>query len=158
MSTRSRVGGPLGLADRGPRLTPEGLAAANRPLTLEEEATARADDAAESERRAHLPVVDHPEDVPPFADDEAWAAFWDTHRMGPRLEVWVAGYNRGHAQARGASAPPKQPAPISLRLEAETVRRLKALAARKGTKYQTLLKAFVQERLYEEEKREGLLR
>jgi hypothetical protein len=62
------------------------------------------------------------------------------------------------------SAPPP-PAPgarpaavaLSVRLEADTVRRLRALAAVKGTKYQTLLKAFVQERLYEEERREGLV-
>ena len=35
--------------------------------------------------------------------------------------------------------------------------RLRRLAEKKGTKYQTLLKTFVQERLYEEEKREGLI-
>jgi hypothetical protein len=35
------------------------------------------------------------------------------------------------------------------------VRRLRRLAEKKGTTYQTLLKTFVQERLYEEEKREG---
>ena len=47
---------------------------------------------------------------------------------------------------------------LSVRVEADTIRRLRALAAVKGTKYQTLLKAFVQERLYEEEQREGLVR
>ena len=64
---------------------------------------------------------------------------------------------RARLDASRGTAPPKQPAPISLRLEADTVRRLRALAAKKGTKYQTLLKTFVQERLYEEEKREGLV-
>jgi len=37
------------------------------------------------------------------------------------------------------------------------LRRVKALAARRGKGYQTLLKEFVVERLYEEERREGLI-
>ncbi len=70
------------------------------------------------------------------------------------------------AQARGMSvrrllrtlgAKPKRSGPIAVRFEDDTVARLKLLAERKGTGYQTLLKAFVQERLYEEEKREGML-
>ncbi len=52
---------------------------------------------------------------------------------------------------------PKRSGPIAVRFEDDTVTRLKVLAERKGMGYQTLLKAFVQERLYEEEKREGLL-
>jgi hypothetical protein len=47
--------------------------------------------------------------------------------------------------------------PISLRLESDVLHRLRVLAARKHTGYQTLLKSFVIERLYEEEKREGLV-
>lgn len=46
---------------------------------------------------------------------------------------------------------------INLRLEVNTLKRLKALAARKQMGYQTLLKTFLTERLYEEEKREGVL-
>jgi len=42
-------------------------------------------------------------------------------------------------------------------LETSTLRRLKALAARRQMGYQTLLKTFLAERLYEEEKRDGLL-
>jgi hypothetical protein len=37
------------------------------------------------------------------------------------------------------------------------LRRLKTLAERRDKGYQTLLKEFVVERLYEEEKREGLV-
>ena len=51
----------------------------------------------------------------------------------------------------------KRSGPIAVRFEDDTVTRLKVLAERKGMGYQTLLKAFVQERLYEEEKREGLI-
>jgi predicted DNA binding CopG/RHH family protein len=47
---------------------------------------------------------------------------------------------------------------LSVRIEDELVRRLKALAAVKGVGYQTLLRQFVAERVYEEEKREGILK
>jgi hypothetical protein len=46
---------------------------------------------------------------------------------------------------------------IGVHLEADVLKRIRALAARKKVDYQTLLRAFVLERLYEEEKREGLL-
>jgi hypothetical protein len=46
---------------------------------------------------------------------------------------------------------------IALRLDRFTLERLKALAALRNTGYQTLLKEFVIERLYEEEKRAGII-
>jgi len=47
--------------------------------------------------------------------------------------------------------PPARPRarPISIRLDEDLLRRLKALARRKGKGYQILLKEFVLERLYE---------
>ncbi len=47
--------------------------------------------------------------------------------------------------------------PIAVRLDQFTLRRLKTLAALRNTGYQTLLKEFLVERLYEEEKREGII-
>jgi hypothetical protein len=47
--------------------------------------------------------------------------------------------------------------PIAVRFDQFTLRRLKTLAALRNTGYQTLLKEFVVERLYEEEKREGII-
>lgn len=44
-----------------------------------------------------------------------------------------------------------------MRFDPDTLARLKAVARRKHKGYQTLLKEFVMERLYEEEKREGLI-
>ena len=58
---------------------------------------------------------------------------------------------------RGLEPKRKRSNPIAVRFEDDTVARLKTLAERKGMGYQTLLKAFVQERLYEEEKREGVV-
>jgi hypothetical protein len=125
-----------------PRLTREELAAYNARRLSPEAGAAWA--------VAHwlkaLPVVGRPEEIPAGMSFEEARTFWDTHEVG-----------EGLVRAAERRNIPKVPAPISLRLEADTVRRLRALAAKKGTRYQTLLKAFVQERLYEEEKREGLV-
>jgi predicted DNA binding CopG/RHH family protein len=47
--------------------------------------------------------------------------------------------------------------PIAVRFDEFTLKRLRVLAARRNTGYQTLLKEFVVERLYEEEKRDGII-
>ena len=52
---------------------------------------------------------------------------------------------------------PGRTTPVAVRFDQFTLRRLKALAALRNTGYQTLLKEFVVERLYEEEKREGII-
>lgn len=52
---------------------------------------------------------------------------------------------------------PGRTKPIALRLDRFTLERLKALAALRSTGYQTLLKEFVVERVYEEEKRAGIV-
>jgi hypothetical protein len=104
----------------------------------------------------HPEVVDREGDVPVFVTEGEEADYWETHVPSPALRRRLA--SRAAARRRTPpEAPRTRAAPVSLRLEADTVRRLRALAAKKGTRYQTLLKTFVQERLYEEEKREGLL-
>lgn len=52
---------------------------------------------------------------------------------------------------------PGRTTPIAIRFDQFTLQRLRALAAARNTGYQTLLKEFVVERLYEEEKREGII-
>ena len=52
---------------------------------------------------------------------------------------------------------PGRTTPIAVRFDQFTLTRLKALAALRNTGYQTLLKEFVVERLYEEEKRAGII-
>jgi predicted DNA binding CopG/RHH family protein len=47
--------------------------------------------------------------------------------------------------------------PIAVRFDQATLERLKVLAAKRNKGYQTLLKEFVHERLYEEEKRDGII-
>jgi len=52
---------------------------------------------------------------------------------------------------------PGRTTPIAIRFDQFTLKRLRAMAAARNTGYQTLLKEFVIERLYEEEKREGII-
>ncbi len=52
---------------------------------------------------------------------------------------------------------PGRTTPIAVRFDQFTLKRLRALAALRNTGYQTLLKEFVVERLYEEEKRAGII-
>jgi hypothetical protein len=52
---------------------------------------------------------------------------------------------------------PGRTTPIAIRFDQFTLKRLKAIAALRNTGYQTLLKEFVVERLYEEEKRAGII-
>ncbi len=68
------------------------------------------------------------------------------------------------AQARRQQAPRMQDAarpgrttPVAIRFDQFTLSRLKTLAALHNKGYQTLLKEFVVERLYEEEKRAGII-
>jgi hypothetical protein len=76
---------------------------------------------------------------------------------------------RGYSELRAAEAeaergrplerkrPKGRTTPIAVRFDEFTLERLRALAARRNTGYQTLLKEFVVERLYEEERREGII-
>jgi hypothetical protein len=53
---------------------------------------------------------------------------------------------------------PGRTTPVAVRFDQFTLKRLKSLAALRNTGYQTLLKEFIVERLYEEEKREGIIK
>jgi hypothetical protein len=52
---------------------------------------------------------------------------------------------------------PGRTTPIAIRFDQFTLRRLRTLATLHNKGYQTLLKEFVVERLYEEEKRAGII-
>ena len=101
--------------------------------------------------RAPLIEISSWDDVPEFATEAEERDFWDTHGLGPGwTEV---------SEVRDPRLPPPRPrtTPVAVRFDADVVGRLKALALKKNKGYQTLLKEFVCERLYEEEKREGIL-
>ena len=96
--------------------------------------------------------IERPEQIPAFASEEEEARYWAEHELGDEM------LDRMEPLGEDALPPPRaRTRPISVRFDEDTLQRLRALAARRGHRYQTLLKQFVGERLYEEERREGIL-
>lgn len=102
--------------------------------------------------RALIPV--ERADIPPFASEAEERAYWDTHSFGPGLLAEM----QAVPEEGDDWYPPARPrtTAVPIRFSADVITRTKALAAARNTGYQTLIKEFVIERLYEEEKRAGL--
>jgi hypothetical protein len=96
--------------------------------------------------------VQSPEEIPQFANEAEEAEFWATHSLSEEFLTKMEPLPED-------VLPPTRPRtqPISLRLDSDVLERVRALAETKHKGYQTLMKEFVVERLYEEEKREGIL-
>lgn len=103
-------------------------------------------------RRSGMSEVESLDDIPLFGSEGEEAEFWSTHGLGEGALEQMAPIPEGVLPA----ARPRT-RPIAIRFDDDVIRRVKALAGKKNKGYQTLLKEFVTERLYEEEKREGLL-
>lgn len=100
------------------------------------------------QRRTLTPVSAN--EIPTFASEQEEADFWSQHELADDL------LNRMESPAEDVLPPPRQRTKaISLRLDPDTLARLKALAAARGMPYQRLLKQFLVERLYVEESRGG---
>jgi predicted DNA binding CopG/RHH family protein len=93
-------------------------------------------------------------EVPQGMTEAQEAEFWSRHYLSDKVAMYpVEKGDPDFPPARVAAASQK----ISLRVEQDVINRLKAVAVKKRMGYQTLLKEFVIERLYEEEKREGII-
>ena len=92
-------------------------------------------------------------EVPTFKSEKAESAFWRTHTPGENL---LDEMRKLPDNILPAARPRTRP--VAVRFDEYTLRRIKALAAKRRKGYQTLLKEFVSERLYEEERRDGLFR
>jgi len=96
-------------------------------------------------------------------DDQGKDDFFSPESNRRAIEKFEAELAAAHAQEERRRKIPKEAlakgrtTPIAVRFDEFTLKRLRVLAARRNTGYQTLLKEFVVERLYEEEKREGLI-
>jgi len=113
----------------------------------------RRDERSETRRvQAEPEEVQSWEEVPTFSSEEEEAEFWSTHGLGERLLATMG-------PLPGGVLPDARPRtrPIAVRFDEDVIRRLRVVAKAKHKGYQTLLKEFVIERLYEEEKREGLI-
>lgn len=95
--------------------------------------------------------VNSADDIPAFESEAEEHEFWTRHEIGPGL--LSAATSPNDEPALPPKREPKASRTTSLRLDSDLERRLKHVAKLKGIPYQTLLKSFVQERLYEEEKR-----
>lgn len=102
--------------------------------------------------QADLEEIQSWEEVPTFSTEAEEAEFWSTHGLGERLLATMG-------PLPGGMLPDARPRtrPVAIRFDEDVIRRLRVLAKTKHKGYQTLLKEFVIERLYEEEKREGLV-
>jgi predicted DNA binding CopG/RHH family protein len=87
-----------------------------------------------------------PSQVPSHMSDKEEAEFWSTHEVTKEYLDKVEGTD-------SEDLPPPSKS-ISVRFDEDTLQRLKKLATNKGKRYQTLLKEFVVERLYEEEQKQ----
>ena len=92
------------------------------------------------------------DEVPEFTSESEEAAYWATHELGDEILAAMEPLTEDELP------PPRQRTrPVSLRLDETTLSRAKKLAELRHIGYQTLLKEFIVERLYEEEKRNGLV-
>ena len=116
----------------------------------------------------NLPAINSRAEIPENMTTEEAADFWDTHSLGPGLfeeskndpEVQAFAARLRGGKEKQTPRQPRQPKATfvtTLRLDSDMETRLKAVAALKRVPYQTLLKQFVSERLYEEEKRLGVV-
>lgn len=125
--------------------------------TLTKKTTPKTADRPEKDE-AGLTIIYDPNSVPAFNDEGDEAAFWDTHTYSEELlDKAVRPPLEGDDVFPLARARANTKRPVSIRFDDDTLTRLKKLAGVKKTNYQTLVKNFVNERLYEEEKREGVL-
>jgi uncharacterized protein (DUF4415 family) len=99
------------------------------------------------------------DEVPAFQTEREEQEWWDEHTLSEELLEQFGPVPEGELpppREETITRPRKEP--VSVRMENDLVNRLKALAALKGVGYQTLLRQFVADRVYEEEKREGILK
>src|ERR1022692_2951510 len=105
-------------------------------------------------RKQQSSSVDSCRDVPQFATEAEEVAWWSTHEPDERLLTQMKPVPLTPEELTACSA---RTHPVAIRFDDSTLERVRALAHRRHKGYQTLLKEFVVERLYEEEKREGMV-
>lgn len=109
-------------------------------------------DMVEEARDKKMITINRVDEIPDFKNEAEEAAFWANHEWSDEL------YETQAEEPPPGVLPPPRTKPVSLRLDEHMIRRAKFLGQRRRQGYQTLMKAWIIERLYEEEKREGLFR
>ena len=100
------------------------------------------------------------DEVPEFQNEEEEHEFWGSHSISEELlDTFKPRSELDHLpppREKTITRPPKTA--ISVRMDPDLMNRLRVLSGIKGVGYQTLLRQFVADRVYEEEKREGILK
>ncbi|WP_219620089.1 CopG family antitoxin [Bacillus sp. T33-2] len=115
----------------------------------------KANSSEEKERDELGKIIIHGlSEIPENMTEEETFTFWNTHAMSEELleETYIEDEDDDLPPPRKQSTKP-----INLRIENDLLVRLQKVAEIKNVPYQTLLKQFVAERVYEEEKREKIL-
>ena len=108
--------------------------------------------ATRKQRTPPMEMVRRLADIPDFPSEDEEHAFWSTHELGEEL------LNVAQPLIRDGLPPPRgRTKNVAVRFDETTLKRVRALAAQRHQGYQTLIKQFVTERLYEEEKRDGIV-
>ena len=105
---------------------------------------------SQATRDSAMTSIHSMDEIPMFASEDEEHRFWQTHELTDELWDTLPAVPEDEL-------PRPRTKPVPVRFDEDVLRRLKALAAKRHIGYQTLLKQFVVERLYEEEKREGLV-
>ena len=100
----------------------------------------------------NMKPINHPVEVPQEMTDKESAEFWDTHEMTEEFMMKAGPLEEDEMPSKRTEA-----RTITIRMDGDILERLQELAEKKHKGYQTLLKQFVIERLYEEEKRMHVL-
>ncbi|MGG5255134.1 CopG family antitoxin [Neobacillus sp. SM06] len=98
-------------------------------------------------------IINDPIEIPSGMTEEETVKFWNTHAMSEEMleDSFIPEDEEDDLPPPRKTSSTKQ---VNLRIEKDLLDRLQNLAAIKNVPYQTLLKQFVVERVYEEEKRE----
>lgn len=97
----------------------------------------------------HIKPITDPAEIPEGLSDEEQLAYWKTHGLTEEF------FDKTEEVPENERPSPRggRTLPVSVRFDPHTLNRLKGLAGYRDIGYQTLLKQFVAERLYEEEKK-----
>lgn len=82
-----------------------------------------------------------PREIPAFASEDEEARFWETHDLA---DYW------GELEPVAVEYAPARKQMISIRLFADTLSHIKAIAKAKGVPYQTLIQMWLNERIAQE--------
>ncbi len=100
------------------------------------------------------------DEIPEFKNEDEEHEFWSTHSFGEKLldEFEPRSERDGLPPPRPETKASPRGGRLTLDVGKDLVKRLETLADAKGVGRQTLLRQFLAERVYEEEKREGILK